>query len=194
MKRINWKTGLLSTMAFLLVSASVAAASPLSELKKANIKLNSLAKANASDAQLKRFVNRLIDYDTMAQECLKTQWGTLTAAQKAEFKKLFKSLIEKNYIKGIRKNAKYSVDYKREHVAGRQARVYTVVHSVKRGRPRQTEVVYRMHRRGRSWAMTDMITDDVSMVRNYRKSFTRIITKHDFATLLQKMRKKLGTS
>ncbi len=171
---------------------ATAQAGPMAQLKKANVKLNRLAKQNASDAQLKRHVNRLISFDEMAQDILRDHWAKLGAAKKTEFTKLLKGLIEKTYIKGIRKNAKYKVDYKGESVRGAKAKVKTVVHTVKRGRPRQTEVVYRMQRKGARWTLVDMITDDVSLARNYRKSFNRIIAKDGFDTLLQKMRKKLA--
>jgi phospholipid transport system substrate-binding protein len=186
--------GLASCLVLLtgLTLSSPAQAGPMSQLKQANVRLKKLARRNASDAKLKQFVNRLIGYDLMAEQTLRDHWAKLTAAQKSKFKKLFKGLIEKTYIKGIRKNAKYSVDYKGESIKGQAAKVKTVVHTVKRGRPRQTEVVYRMKRQGQRWVLVDMITDDVSLVRNYRKSFNRIIGKDGFATLLQKMRKKLS--
>lgn len=180
--------------AFLILSPARIQATPMAELKTANSQLHRLAQSNASDQQLKKFVNQLMDFDTMAQNTLRQQWPTLTAAQKAEFKKLFQSLIEKSYISGIRKNAKYTVDYKRETVTGAEARVFTLVHSVRKGRPRQTEVSYRMRRVGTKWRVIDMKTDDVSMEENYRDSFSRIIKEKGFPELLDKMRKKLTSA
>lgn len=185
---------ILGALVLLGAAGSAARATPLSELKAANTQLNQLANASASDTQLKAFVNRLLDFDTMAENTLRAQWPTLTATQRIEFKKLFQGLIEKAYIKGIRKNSKYSVDYKREALAGAEARVYTVVHSVRKGRPRETEVSYRMKRVNGKWRVIDMKTDDVSMEENYRSSFSRIIKDKGFSALLEKMRKKLTST
>lgn len=182
-------------VALLLFGAGATAdATPMTELKAANGQLNKLAQANASDGQLKTFVNKLLDFDTMAQNTLRAQWATLTGPQKVEFKRLFQALIEKSYIRGIRKNAKYSVDYQKESIAQGQARVFTVVHSVRKGRPRETEVTYRMHRVGNAWRVIDMKTDDVSMEENYRNSFTRIIKEKGFSELIEKMKKKLNSA
>jgi len=180
--------------AALLGAARPASAGPMAQLRRAKAQLNRLAQRKASDAQLKAFVNRLLDFDTMAKRVLRSHWAGLTPPQRAEFKRLFRQLIEKNYIKGIRKNATYQVDYKREVVTGNTAKVHTVIRTVRRGRTRETQVVYRMRRHGARWQVFDLITEDESMERNYRRSFHRIITRKGFDVLLQKMRKKLGSS
>ncbi|MDY0002022.1 MAG: ABC transporter substrate-binding protein [Polyangia bacterium] len=183
-----------ATAVLLLLGSALAQAGPLTELKAANGQLNKLAQARASDDQLKKFVNQLLDFDTMAENTLKAQWPSLSAEQKSEFKKLFQGLIEKSYISGIRKNASFSVDYQRETLSGSEARVFTIVHSVRKGRPRQSEVSYRMRRVGNKWRVIDMKTDDVSMEENYRNSFSRIIKDKGFTELLDKMRKKLTSA
>lgn len=182
--------------AFLVLSIGVprlASAGPMAQLRKARSQINRLARQKVSDARLKTVVNRLLDFDTMAELVLRSHWSGLTPAQRTLFKKLFRQLIEKNYIRGIRKNVTFQVDYKREVITGKTAKVHTVVRSVRRGRPRQTEVVYRMKRSRARWRVIDLVTDDVSLERNYRKSFDRIIRQKGFDVLIQKMRKKLGS-
>ena len=171
--------------------ARAAAAGPMAQLRKAKDQLNRLAQRKASDARIRKFVNRLLDFDTMAERVLRKHWAGLSPEQRAQFKTLFRQLIEKNYVKGLRKNATYQVDYKREAITGKTAKVYTVVRYVRKGRARQTEVVYRMRRVGRTWKVFDLITEGESLERNYRKSFSRIIRRKGFDVLLQKMRKKL---
>ena len=188
------KNIMLCAAVFCLLPLAGAQAGPLTELKAANDQLHKLAQANATDGQLKKFVNQLLDFDTMAQNVLRIQWPTLTPDQKTEFKKLFQALIEKSYITGIRKNAKYSVDYQKETLLGAEAKVFTIVHSVRRGRPRQTEVSYRMRRVGAKWRVIDMKTDDVSLEETNRNSFSRIIKDKGFPELLEKMRKKLTSA
>ena len=41
------------------------------------------------------------------------------------------------------------------------------------------------------WVVYDVLTDDQSMLENYRAEFNKIITKESFDALLKKMKKKL---
>lgn len=186
------------TLTLLLITASLvlfrseaqAQASPMAFLKKTQSKLNGLAQAKASDARLKTEVNKLLDFSLMSQRTLKNHWKTLDTAKRAEFQTAFRSLLEKKYISGLRKKADYKVVYKKQSRSGAMAKVTTEVQYVRKGRQRSNEIVYRLRRVGASWVIFDVITDDVSMERNYRRSFNRIIKKNGFAVLVTKLKKK----
>ena len=45
--------------------------------------------------------------------------------------------------------------------------------------------------KGDRWVVYDVITDEQSMLENYRAEFNKIITKEGFDALLKKMKKKL---
>jgi len=183
--------GLSMTASLVLFSGGAQAqASPMVFLKKTQGKLNKLVQAKASNAKLKRAVNKLLDFALMSQRTLKKHWTTLDAAKRAEFQKAFQSLLEKKYIKGLRKKADYKVVYKKQSRSGSMAKVSTEVNYVRKGRPRSNEIVYRLRRVGARWVIFDVITDDVSMERNYRRSFNRIIKKKGFAELVKKLKKK----
>lgn len=183
--------GLSMTASLILLSTGAQAqASPMAFLKKTQDRLNKLAQAKASDAKLKKEVNRLLDFALMSQRTLKKHWSTLDAAQRSEFQKAFQSLLEKKYIKGLRKKADYKVVYKKQSRSGAMAKVSTEVNYVRKGRQRSNEIVYRLRRAGARWVIFDVITDDVSMERNYRRSFNRIIKKKGFAELVKKLKKK----
>jgi phospholipid transport system substrate-binding protein len=180
----------LSTSLMLIVMGAQAQASPMAFLKKTQARLNRLAKAKASDAKLKKEVNKLLDFELMSQRTLRKHWNTLDAAKRSEFQKAFQSLLEKKYIKGLRKKADYKVVYKKQSRSGAMAKVTTEVNYVRKGRQRSNEIVYRLHRVGARWVIFDVITDDVSMERNYRRSFNRIIKKKGFDELVKKLKKK----
>jgi len=186
------------TLTLLFISASLifftsgarAQASPMAFLKKTQSKLNGLAQAKASNATLKTEVNKLLDFSLMSQRTLKNHWKTLDAAKRAEFQQAFRSLLEKKYINGLRKKADYQVVYKKQSRSGAMAKVTTEVKYVRKGRQRSNEIVYRLRRAGARWVIFDVITDDVSMERNYRRSFNRIIKKKGFAELVKKLKNK----
>lgn len=174
----------------LIATGARAQASPMAFLKKTQSRLNKLVKAKASDTKLKKEVNRLLDFGLMSKRTLKKHWATLDAAKRAEFTKAFQTLLEKKYIKGLRKKADYKVVYKKQSRTGSMAKVTTEVNYVRKGRQRSNEIVYRLRRVGARWVIFDVITDDVSMERNYRRSFNRIIKKKGFDVLVKKLKKK----
>ncbi len=180
----------LSISLMLVSTGAQAQASPMAFLKKTQARLNRLAKGKAADTKLKKEVNKLLDFTLMSKRTLRKHWSTLDAAKRAEFTKAFQSLLEKKYIKGLRKKADYTVVYKKQSRSGSMAKVTTEVNYVRKGRQRSNEIVYRLRRVGTRWVIFDVITDDVSMERNYRRSFNRIIKKKGFDVLVQKLKKK----
>jgi len=183
---------LLFASLLMLPYASGAQASPMSFLKQTQAKLNALAKANATDAQLKAAVNKLLDFEFMAQRTLQAHWASLTADQRSRFTKTFRRLLEKNYIKGLRKRKNYTVVYKSQSSSGGMAKVSTEVKYVRKGRQRSNEIVYRLRRSGGRWVIFDVIVDDVSMENNYKRSFGKIMKKSGFDVLLSKLKKKVA--
>ena len=48
-----------------------------------------------------------------------------------------------------------------------------------------------MGRTGRHWRVSDVTTDGVSMVRNYREQFNRIIDRDGWDELISRMQRRL---
>lgn len=191
MMRNSYRTCILASL-LLTVTVSAAQASPMKFLQRTKEKLNRMAKAGASDAKMKKIVNQLLDYEMLAKRTLKKHWPTLTEQQRTTFQTTFQALLEKSYVKGLRTDAKYTVVYKTEQVHGATATVVTQVTAIKKGRPREVDVSYKMRRVKGRWVIFDVITDDVSMERNYRDMFNRIIGKQGFPALIRKLKKKAG--
>ena len=51
---------------------------------------------------------------------------------------------------------------------------------------------YKMLRKANRWVVYDVITDDLSLLENYRAEFNKVIAKESFDALLSKMKKKLS--
>ena len=83
-----------------------------------------------------------------------------------------------------------------------EATVATVVKVKTQGKTTDAEIVYKLRRaaaKGEAkgedrWLVWDVITDEVSLVRNYRTQFHKIITEKSFDELLKKMKAKLAES
>jgi phospholipid transport system substrate-binding protein len=177
-----------------------AASTPLSTLKAKNGEVdrllhNKVEKGSPEEAKqkadIKQMAAGLLDYDELAKRSLASHWEKMTTAQRTEFVTTFRELIERNYVKQLRSNLDYQVQYKGEQVEADQATVTTVVKVKSAGKNTEAEIVYKMHKVGAEWSVWDIVTDDVSTVRNYKTQFNKIITEQSYDALIKKMKTKL---
>lgn len=170
---------------------------PLARIKQTNERVSRILKSKTGDtpaarAEMATIVNGLLDYDEVARRSLAQHWETLSAAQRKEFVETLRQLIEKNYEKQLRTHLDYAVAYNGQEVDDAQATVSTTVKVHTKGKSTETNIDYKLRKADTRWLVWDVITDDVSMVRNYRDQFNKIIAKDSFSGLLQKMRKRIA--
>jgi ABC-type transporter MlaC component len=65
------------------------------------------------------------------------------------------------------------------------------VEVVKRGRKNETKIVYALSRSSGRWMVYDVLTNEVSLARNYRRSFGRIMRRDGYKGLIRKMKRKI---
>ena len=103
--------------------------------------------------------------------------------------------IEDNYIRGLRANLEYTVDYTGESTdKDGNVVVATTINTKRHGRPYKIEVDYVLKKDGDKLKAWDVKTDGVGLVENYRQQFDKIIDKDGFAGLIAKMKKKQAAS
>ena len=191
-------------LALVLVLPSLALAasglSPMATLKQKNGEVDKLLRTKVDKGSpaeqkqkddIKKMAATLLDYDELAQKSLAQHWDKLTPAQRTEFVSTLRELIERNYVKQLRTNLDYQVQYKNEENAGAEATVTTVVKVKSAGKNTDAEIVYKMRKLPEGWRVWDVITDEVSLVRNYRTQFNKIITEQSYDALIKKMKSKL---
>ena len=138
-------------------------------------------------------VRDFLDIDELGKRAMTDQWSKLTAAQQTQFLTTLRELIEDNYVKGLRSNLDYTVDYSGESPdAGNAGNlvVTTQVNTKRHNRPYKIEVDYVLKKDGDKWKAWDIKTDGVGLVENYREQFNKIVDKDGFAGLIAKMKKK----
>jgi phospholipid transport system substrate-binding protein len=195
---------IMRTLAVLmLLCASVAQAAPagpMATLKQKNSEVDKLLRQKVDKGspaeskqkeEIKQLAAGLLDYDELAQKALAAHWEKLTPAQRTDFVATLKELIERNYVKQLRSNLDYQVQYKNEENAGAEATVTTVVKVKSPGKTTDAEIIYKMKKDPDGWRVWDVITDEVSLVRGYRTQFNKIITEQSYDALLKKMKSKL---
>jgi len=130
------------------------------------------------------------DTQEIAQRSLGVHWSKLTEEQKKNFVQLFTQLVKNNYsgtLERYTKDAQFFFDG--ERIDGDMAEVQTRIQTP--AQPNSFSVAYRMHRQGGKWLVYDVVAENVSMVRNYRSQFDRIIEDSSYEGLVQALEKKL---
>ena len=169
-------------------------------VKSANDKIASLLKQKAAPGskeekelatKVTTSVRDFLDIDELGKRALVDQWSKLTPAQQTEFLATLRSLIEDNYVRGLRANLDYSIDYAGETPDKDGSTVVTTWINTKRhNRPYKIEVDYVLKKDGDKLKAWDVKTDGVGLVENYRTQFNKIIERDGFGGLIAKMKKK----
>jgi phospholipid transport system substrate-binding protein len=193
----NNKTILSMVMALALlgVGASYAAAaeSPTAFLKSKDKKLKPLlADADKNKKKILSVIGSMMDFEALCKDSLGKHWEPRTDAERKDFSDTLRALIEKNLIRRLKDSRDQVITYGQETASGETASVVTVVKAGAGPRADETEIVYKLRKRGNSWIVTDMVTDGISLVSNYRDTFNTHITKDGWAGLMKKMKDKLA--
>jgi phospholipid transport system substrate-binding protein len=201
MKKLSILLSLAITAGALGRADAAGPSGPLASLKKSNEEVRKLLKkpaAKGSDAEkemrseVKKIVNNFIDYGELARRALGAHWPKISGEQQKEFVSVLRDLIESNYVKQLRSNVDYDMKYEGEELKGGEAVVHSIVKARRNNREESIPIDYKMSKQDGKWLVFDVITDEVSLVRNYKAQFSKIIDKDGFDGLLKKMKKKLA--
>jgi phospholipid transport system substrate-binding protein len=177
-----------------------ASSSPMADLKKSNEKLDKiLRKDNPSWSvaeelkrdEVRKLVGSFLDYGELARRSLARHWDGLSAKQRDEFVNTLRELVERSYLKQVHGNAAYNIKYDKETKNGSEADVTGVLNTTARGKKVKIALEYKMIWKAEHWVVYDVVTDEQSMLENYRAEFNKIINKEGFDALMKRMNKKL---
>jgi phospholipid transport system substrate-binding protein len=126
------------------------------------------------------------DYTEMSKRALAAHWSPLTTGERAEFVELFKSFLSDRYAEKIEGYSGQQVFYLSERIEGNYAEVRTELRSSKVEIPMD----YRLHIKDGTWHAYDIIVDGVSLVKNYRSQFEKIIRTSSYQELVRKLRER----
>jgi phospholipid transport system substrate-binding protein len=124
------------------------------------------------------------DYTEMSKRALAANWIPLTAGERDEFVGLFKSFLSDRYAEKIESYSGEQVFYLSERIQENYAEVRTELRSSKVAVPMD----YRLHMRDGTWHAYDLVVDGVSLVKNYRSQFEKIIRSSSYQELVRKLR------
>jgi phospholipid transport system substrate-binding protein len=135
---------------------------------------------------VKQAVNRLFDYEEMGKRTLGVQWQNLTTAEQEEFVDLFQQFLSNSYESRFEKYSDEHVQYLGERQKGDFAEVRTVLKSNKV----QVPLDFRLLWKSGQWWAYDLVIDGISLVKNFRAQFARIIQTSSYKGLREKLKTK----
>jgi phospholipid transport system substrate-binding protein len=174
--------------------------SPMAELKKSNAQLDKVLQKNKPNwspeaelerSEVKKLVGSFLDYGELAHRSLNKNWDKITAKQREEFVETLRQLVERSYLRQMHGSPNYNIKYDKEEKTGSEADVTATLNTLTRGKKTKVALEYKMIWKDGHWLVYDVVTDEQSMLENYRAEFSKIINRDGFDALLKKMRKKL---
>ncbi len=135
---------------------------------------------------LEQVIGERFDYAEMSKRALAANWTPLTNDQRAEFVELFKAFLSDRYAGKIEGYAGERTEYLSERLEGPYAEVRTRLISAKTEIPMD----YRMINKAGRWYAYDIIADGVSLVKNYRSQFDKIIRSDSYDELVTRLRNR----
>jgi phospholipid transport system substrate-binding protein len=177
-----------------------AGTSPMAELKKSNSALKKLFQKqppswspenDAKRIEMRKIISGFLDFEELGRRSLSRHWDDLVAKQRNEFVSVLRDLIERNYMKQVHGQPNYDLHFDKETVTGSEADVLAHLDTSNNGKNVQITMEYKLLYKGSHWLVYDVITDEQSMLENYRAEFGKIINKESFDALLKRMKKRL---
>ncbi|MDA3862668.1 MAG: ABC transporter substrate-binding protein [Deltaproteobacteria bacterium] len=128
-------------------------------------------------------------FEIMAKAALYKTWNKINAEQKQKYVQLFTKMIQNSYTKKLQKHKKYKISFKNRKIIGKRAKLTTTLNKVNGKREDQITVAYKMLKTSSEWKVYDVVTDEVSLIRNYRSTYVRLINKGGFPKVIKYLEK-----
>ena len=136
---------------------------------------------------IRKIVEKKFSYPEMSRRSLAKHWKERTPEEKSEFTSLFGNLLESSYARKIEGYTDEKIIYVDEKVKGNVALVKTIIQKSNDEIP----VDYKLTKVGNDWKIYDFIVEGVSMIKNYRTQFRKIIRKSSYQELVKKLKVKV---
>ena len=135
---------------------------------------------------LEETIGKKFDFEEMAKRSLAAHWKSRNASEHHEFVTLFRKLLSNTYAGKIENYSGETVNYLKERLKGSYAEVQTNMNSAKT----EISLDYRLILKGSHWRVYDVVVNGVSLVKNYRSQFARIIHRSSYEELVTTLREK----
>lgn len=160
----------------LLGAPAMAASTPTDAVKDAINQVIAELKGHSLEreqrwASIGRIINDRFDFRSMSQSVLATNWQDATSEEKRQFVEYFSQYLEDTYRTKIESYSDQRVEYLAEQVRKDRATVDTAVVTSDKRIP----ITYRLKLTKGQWVAYDVVIEGVSLVNNYRSTFSAIV-------------------
>ena len=131
-------------------------------------------------AEIGEVINAGFDFRRMSQSILATNWRSATAEEKRRFVEFFSQYLEDTYRNKIEAYTDQRVEYVGEQVRKDRAIVDTQILTDETRIP----VTFRLKNNDGQWFAYDVVIEGISLVNNYRSTFSAIIKSEGMDGLL----------
>jgi phospholipid transport system substrate-binding protein len=138
--------------------------------------------------KLRQVIGQRFNYKQMVMRSLAKNYKDRSDKERKEFTSLFKKLLENSYASKIENYKDEKINYIDERVKGKYAMVRTQIVR----KDGVVDVDYKMLNDGDQWLVYDFVIEGVSLIRNYKSQFSKIISTESYAALVSKLSKKVG--
>jgi len=127
-----------------------------------------------------------VDFKRMSSWVLGKHWRRATAEQKKAFPEQFRALILRTYATALSEYTDETIRYLplRSEDGASDVTVRTVI---ERNAGPGIPVAYRLHQTDNGWKVYDINIDGISLVNNYRRSFSSEIRRNGLDSLINKL-------
>jgi phospholipid transport system substrate-binding protein len=192
-------TGVVLLLFLLLPSAAVAG-SALETVKMHTDKvlavlrdpaLKPASAKSAKKVKIRSISEQMFDFTELSRRTLAKNWNLFSPAQKDEFVKLYRSLLEDAYADKILAYSDEKIVYTKEvPITEKTMEVQSTILR-KNG---EIPLYYRVILKNGAWKVYDVIIEGVSLTNNYRAQFKEMLMNKPPESLLETLRTKSGKS
>ena len=137
--------------------------------------------------KLRKTIGFRFNYNQMVRRSLARNYKNRTNKEREEFTGLFKKLLENSYANKIENYQDETINYVDEKVKGKYALVKTEIVR----KDGTIDVDYKLINENGRWTVYDFVIEEVSLIRNYRAQFSKIIKTESYGALVAKLTKKI---
>ena len=137
--------------------------------------------------KLRQAIALRFNYKQMVMRSLAKNYNERSDEEREEFTGLFKKLLENSYASKIENYQNETINYVDEKIKGNYAMVRTQIVR----KDGVIDVDYKMLKDNGQWLVYDFVIEGVSLIRNYRSQFSKIISTESYGALVSKLSKKI---
>ena len=137
--------------------------------------------------QIGKIIDDRFDFRSMSQSVLATNWKRATPEERERFVEYFSQYIEETYREKIEAYDDQKVRFLDEKIYGKRALVKMVIVTDKNEIP----VDFRVKDNNGEWFSYDVVIEGVSLVNNYRNTFSTIVKNDGMDGLLADIKRRV---